>query len=84
MRRLEVVPIEGLPEVRAGDDLAGLILEACGAVYPLRPDDVVVVSQKMVSKAEGRLVRVDPDDPLSHKPLVISEAHSVCYDDGAT
>lgn len=77
VRRLEVVPIEGLPEVQAGDDLAGLILEACGSVYPLRPDDVVVVSQKVVSKAEGRLVQVDPDDPMSHKPLVISEATRV-------
>jgi coenzyme F420-0:L-glutamate ligase/coenzyme F420-1:gamma-L-glutamate ligase len=35
---------------------------------------VVVVTQKVVSKVEGRLVEIDPDDPLSHKPLVISES----------
>jgi coenzyme F420-0:L-glutamate ligase/coenzyme F420-1:gamma-L-glutamate ligase len=74
---LEVVAIEGLPEVRPGDDLAGLILDACADDYPLRTDDVLVVSQKVVSKAEDRLVKVDPDDPLSHKPLVISEARRV-------
>src|SRR2546423_14249871 len=36
--------------------------------------DVVVVTQKIVSKAEGRLVAVDPDDPLSHKSVVEAEA----------
>src|SRR5438445_1343264 len=36
--------------------------------------DVVVVTQKIVSKAEGRLVAVDPDDPLSHKAVVEAEA----------
>ena len=41
---------------------------------PLADGDVVVVTQKIVSKAEGRLVAVDPDDPLSHKGLVEEEA----------
>src|SRR5438445_1036028 len=36
--------------------------------------DVVVVTQKIVSKAEGRLVAVDPDDPLSHKAIVEEES----------
>src|SRR5581483_892096 len=36
--------------------------------------DVVVVTQKIVSKAEGRLVAVDPADPLSHKPIVEAES----------
>ncbi len=44
--------VEGLPEIRPGDDLAGLIVERSG---PLSPGDVVVVAQKVVSKAEGRL-----------------------------
>lgn len=48
---MEIVPVTGLPEVRAGDDLAALI--AAGA--ELRAGDVVVVAQKAVSKAEGRL-----------------------------
>jgi coenzyme F420-0:L-glutamate ligase/coenzyme F420-1:gamma-L-glutamate ligase len=40
----------------------------------LQDHDVLVVTQKIVSKAEGRLVEIDPDDPLSHKALVESEA----------
>lgn len=57
--RLEVVALEGLPEVRIGDDLAGLLvgaLRATPGALPLRPDDVLVVTQKVVSKAEGAVV----------------------------
>ena len=67
---ISVLPVTGLPEVRPGDELSELI----AAAVELRPGDVVVVTQKVVSKAEGRLVEVDPDDPLSHKRLVMSEA----------
>ncbi|MFW2383531.1 MAG: coenzyme F420-0:L-glutamate ligase [Acidimicrobiales bacterium] len=76
-KRMEIVAIDGLPEIQPGDDLAGLIYAACETEYPLAPGDVLVVSQKVVSKAEGRLVKVDPDDPLSHKPLVLAEAKRV-------
>jgi coenzyme F420-0:L-glutamate ligase/coenzyme F420-1:gamma-L-glutamate ligase len=48
---IEILPVRGLPEVRQGDDLAALIL----AHAELRDGDVVVVSQKIVSKAEGAL-----------------------------
>jgi coenzyme F420-0:L-glutamate ligase / coenzyme F420-1:gamma-L-glutamate ligase len=68
---LSVVPVEGLPEVRPGAVLADLIV-ATGV--ELADGDVVVVTSKIVSKAEGRLVAVDPDDPLAHKPLVEREA----------
>jgi coenzyme F420-0:L-glutamate ligase/coenzyme F420-1:gamma-L-glutamate ligase len=67
MTRLEVFPIEGIPEVRAGDDLAGLV---AAAEPGLRDGDVVVVTQKVVSKAEGAMVRIDPDDPRGHKAIV--------------
>jgi coenzyme F420-0:L-glutamate ligase / coenzyme F420-1:gamma-L-glutamate ligase len=77
MRRMEIIPVPGLPEVRPGDDLAGQILAAAEGIGGLADEDVVVVSQKVVSKAEGRLVTVDPDDPLSHKPLVLAEARRV-------
>jgi len=67
---ISLIPIEGLPEVAPGDDLAEMI-----AVHAaLEAGDVVVVTQKVVSKAEGRLVAVDPDDPLSHKVHVEAEA----------
>src|SRR5262249_19085765 len=51
---ISILPVEGLPEIRAGDDLAAAI---AGAVR-LEDGDVVVVAQKAVSKAEGRVVRV--------------------------
>ncbi len=77
MPRLEIIPIPGLPEIGAGNDLAGLIIDACQAAEPLADNDVLVVSQKVVSKAEGRQVLVDPDDPLAHKPLVLAESARV-------
>jgi coenzyme F420-0:L-glutamate ligase/coenzyme F420-1:gamma-L-glutamate ligase len=55
---VEVVPVGGLPEVRPGDDLASLIWAALGETgQALGSGDVVVVTQKVVSKAEGRIVR---------------------------
>ncbi len=51
---ITLLGVAGLPEVRPGDDLAGLI---AGAVA-LEPGDVLVVAQKIVSKAEGALVRL--------------------------
>jgi coenzyme F420-0:L-glutamate ligase len=67
---IELLPVRGIPEVRPGDDLAALI----AAAVELRDGDVVVVTQKVVSKAEDRLVAVDPDDPLAHKALVEEES----------
>ncbi len=57
--RLEVIALEGIPEVHPGDDLAGIVcdaLERTEGALPLRPDDVLVVTQKVVSKAEGAFV----------------------------
>jgi len=75
MSRLEIFGITGLPEFRVGDDLATMIATAAtGAGTPLADRDVVVVTQKIVSKVEDRLVPIDPTDPLSHKPLVERES----------
>jgi coenzyme F420-0:L-glutamate ligase/coenzyme F420-1:gamma-L-glutamate ligase len=68
---LRVIPVRGLPEVVPGDVLAEVLATAGVEVLD---GDVLVVTQKVVSKAEGRLVAVDPDDPLSHKGLVVDEA----------
>ncbi len=57
--RLEVLGVRGLPDVRPGDDLAAMV--TVGAPW-LRDGDVVVVTSKIVSKAEGRLVHT-PTDP---------------------
>jgi coenzyme F420-0:L-glutamate ligase/coenzyme F420-1:gamma-L-glutamate ligase len=74
--RLGVWGVEGIGEVRPGDPLADVIAEACAEPPngPLADGDVLVVTQKIVSKAEGRLVAVDPDDPRSHKGVVEAEA----------
>jgi coenzyme F420-0:L-glutamate ligase/coenzyme F420-1:gamma-L-glutamate ligase len=61
--RLTAEPLPGLPEVRAGDDLAAMIADAAeAAVAGLRGGEALVVAQKVVSKAEGRIVEVDPAD----------------------
>ena len=74
-QRLEVFAVEGIGEVRPGDDLAGLIVAAVDAgEHDLADGDVVVVTQKVVSKAENRLVAIDPDDPHAHRPLVLEES----------
>ncbi len=54
---VSIIPVPGIPEVRAGDDLAAVILDACGAAdLQLQLGDVLVVTHKVVSKAEGRIV----------------------------
>ena len=59
-RRIEIIAVDGLPEVTSGDDLATLIVDACAqAGEPLRDGDVVVVTSKVVSKVEGRVVAAD-------------------------
>src|SRR4051812_6171207 len=75
MGSLQIFPLETIPEVAPRDDLAGLIGEAASREdRPLAAGDVVVVTQKVVSKAENCLVAIDPGDPLSHKPLVEAES----------
>jgi coenzyme F420-0:L-glutamate ligase/coenzyme F420-1:gamma-L-glutamate ligase len=76
MNRMLTWGIEGIGEIVPGDQIGEIIVEACrqSPNGPLLGNDVVVVTQKIVSKAEGRLVRIDPDDPLSHKQLVEEEA----------
>jgi coenzyme F420-0:L-glutamate ligase/coenzyme F420-1:gamma-L-glutamate ligase len=83
---ISIIPVEGLPEIRAGDDMAELIL----AHGELLDGDVVVVAQKAVSKAEGRVVSLaevepsararelaGPDSDLRHLEVILSEAARV-------
>jgi coenzyme F420-0:L-glutamate ligase/coenzyme F420-1:gamma-L-glutamate ligase len=74
--RITAWGVTGIGEVRPGDQVGDLIVEACTNEPngPLADGDVLVVTQKIVSKAEGRLVAIDPDDPVSHKKLVEEEA----------
>lgn len=68
--RIDVWAVYGIGEVRPGDDLAALILEAADRQgTPVADGDVLVVTQKIVSKAEGRLVVLDDIQPsgLAHQ-----------------
>ena len=57
---LTIVPIAGLPLIRPGDDLAGLIVKAADRIgVGIKNGDVLVIGQKAVSKSEGRLVDID-------------------------
>ena len=72
MRGLSVVPLLGIPEVRPGDDVGRLVGDALARAGGLEEGDVVVVTHKVVSKAEGRIERTD--DELD---VVLREARSV-------
>jgi coenzyme F420-0:L-glutamate ligase/coenzyme F420-1:gamma-L-glutamate ligase len=64
--RVEVLALEGIPEVMPGDDLAALMVAALGSTVgalPARADDVLVVTQKVVSKAEGAIVDLTTIEP---------------------
>lgn len=76
MSGLHVFPVEGLPDVAAGDDLAGLILDAIErAGERLKDDDITVVTHKVVSKQEGRVVEIA--DEAAYRALIEDEAHRI-------
>ena len=56
MAEVRITPLHGIPEVHAGDDLAAMIVHAARASGGVLDGDVLVVTQKVVSKAEGRIV----------------------------
>jgi coenzyme F420-0:L-glutamate ligase / coenzyme F420-1:gamma-L-glutamate ligase len=60
---ISVLPLEGIPEVREGDDLAELLGDAATRAGGFELGDVLVVAQKVVSKAEGRVVSLDGIEP---------------------
>jgi coenzyme F420-0:L-glutamate ligase/coenzyme F420-1:gamma-L-glutamate ligase len=68
--RLEVWAPDGVPEVQPGDDLAALLLQALQQDGPpLADGDVVVVTSKVVSKAEGRAVAVDREEAITSESV---------------
>jgi coenzyme F420-0:L-glutamate ligase/coenzyme F420-1:gamma-L-glutamate ligase len=60
---LSLLAIEGLPRIHRDDDLASLLTHALGRDNPWREGDVVVIAQKIVSKAEGRVTRLEDIRP---------------------
>lgn len=73
---LQIVPLTGIGPVRPGDELADILTSA---LTPLTPasGDVLVVTHKIVSKAEGRVVTIEGDEEEFKRTLVESEAVSV-------
>ncbi len=69
MRRLEAWAPDGLPEVAAGDDLAELVLTALGGGADLADGDIVSVTSKVVSKAEGRTRVGDREDAIDEETI---------------
>jgi len=64
MKRVELIAVEEIGEIRAGDAVGQLICDACSRQgIELGDGDVLVVAQKIVSKAEGRMVRLDDVRP---------------------
>jgi coenzyme F420-0:L-glutamate ligase/coenzyme F420-1:gamma-L-glutamate ligase len=61
MSAIELLPVEGIPEVHPGDDLGEILSRTAGGI--LRPRDILVVTHKVVSKAEGRLVNLRDVSP---------------------
>jgi coenzyme F420-0:L-glutamate ligase/coenzyme F420-1:gamma-L-glutamate ligase len=66
---IALLPVEGLPEIREGDDIGALIAER----VELEAGDVVVVAQKAVSKAEGRVVALDSVEPSERARAIAGE-----------
>ena len=67
---IEIVAVGGMPEIRPGDEIAALVCERAD----LRHHDVVVVTQKIVSKAEGRVEELTGDDEDARRELVERES----------
>ncbi len=77
---LEIHPVVGLPDVRPGDDLAAML----AAAFPYEAGDVVVVTSKVVSKAEGRLVPAGDDREATRLRVIDEETVRVVARRGTT
>ncbi|RLC55887.1 MAG: coenzyme F420-0:L-glutamate ligase [Chloroflexi bacterium] len=70
---VRLIPLTGLPEVREGDDVAAQIIAAAMAGPGVEPGDVFVVTQKIVSKAEGRVVSLADVTPSAEAERLAAE-----------
>jgi coenzyme F420-0:L-glutamate ligase/coenzyme F420-1:gamma-L-glutamate ligase len=71
---IRIVPLTGLPEIRPGDHLAALLGDSLERAGGIELGDVLVVAQKIVSKAEGRIAEVPPE---RHVATILAEARRV-------
>ena len=72
MGEISLIPLDGLPEIRPGVDLPALLTDAVERAGGLEEGDVVVVAQKVVSKAEGRV-----EETSDHIEVILREARAV-------
>ncbi len=66
---LQIIPVKGIKEVKKGDEIAELILESA----QIKDGDVIIVTQKIVSKAEGAVVKLRLKDPEKHKKKIVED-----------
>ena len=75
---ISIIPVTGIGEAKPGDDVADLVLDGLeSSGISLAERDIVVVTHKLVSKAEGRVVELDDAGPEGHRHLVEDEAVEV-------
>ncbi|MCH8815541.1 MAG: coenzyme F420-0:L-glutamate ligase [Chloroflexi bacterium] len=70
---LRIIALEGMPEVRSGDDVAALIVEAARRGPGIEDGDIIVVTQKIVSKAEGRVIVLADVKPTADAERLAAE-----------
>lgn len=76
MNTIHILPVAGIPEVEPGADVASVILQGvAGAGMDLAPGDILVVTHKIVSKAEDRII--DATDEEAYRAAVAAEAREV-------
>ncbi len=72
---IQIFPVGGIPEIEVGDDIAAIIIAAVQSAVAVEAGDVLVVTHKIVSKAEGRFIDADDDD--AYRAAVEDEARAV-------
>src|SRR5688572_6260347 len=79
MSEIRLIGIRGIPEIAAGDDLASPIARGVRAMgFDLADKDIIVIAQKIISKAEGRVLRLD-----SITPSILAREWAAAYDKDA-
>lgn len=73
MREISLIPVEGLPLIKAGDDISELIVKSCELEgIAIQENDIIVIAQKIVSKAENAVISLGDVTP-SEKAIEIAE-----------
>ncbi len=76
MNTVQIIPVPGIPEIAPGDDVTVAILTAIeSAGIDMRSGDILVVTHKIISKAENRII--DASDDAAYRAAVEAEAHSI-------